>query len=453
MIAPAPICFEPDASTGNSDHFRRFLDDEAPEIVHEEPASEAPGVEVRKVMFRLRDDSEVFAVICRPKDNRKCPGILILHGGGGCAELEKAIAWAQRGYIAVAPDLPGIAEPEKLTRPKGRWQQMKYGEGRYVASPDASASILFDAVLAAMKSLYLLRSLDGVDPGRIGVVGISWGGYMTTMVCGLAGDLVRAGFSVFGCGFYELTSQWPTLLNLPEGERSRWIKHLDAGRRAPAIKAAYFIAGATNDFFYWPPAVQATLDAIPGAKNHLFSPNSNHEVALPGGTVFPDKPSVSFTPTAFQPFPTPEGNSANWMAMEVPFFDYFLRDIGEPLPVVTVERGADPLLARFRIASSGPNSNVVVYWAASGDEDWVNRKWSPVPAACTGPDCYEARLPAEAAAGALWFAVASDSRPVTVSGDLISTSAQAGIATRDADPQSPARMGVPSKKQQSVNPT
>ena len=41
---------------------------------------------------------------------------------------------------------------------------------------------------------------------------------------------------------------------MPDDERERWLRHLDAGRRAPNMKAAYFVAGATNDFFYWPRA-------------------------------------------------------------------------------------------------------------------------------------------------------------------------------------------------------
>jgi dienelactone hydrolase len=40
-------------------------------------------------------------VIATPKTAGKHPTILLLHGGG-YAEVEKAMAWAQRGYVAVA---------------------------------------------------------------------------------------------------------------------------------------------------------------------------------------------------------------------------------------------------------------------------------------------------------------------------------------------------------------
>ena len=129
------------------------------------PSAAAPpeNITVRRVVFRSRDESEIFAVIGRPKTPRKHPGMLVLHGGGGSAEVDKATAWAQRGYVAVAPDLPGIADPKKLIDTKGRCNALKYGEGRWVATPDARSSVIFDAVLAAMKALYLLRSQPDVD--------------------------------------------------------------------------------------------------------------------------------------------------------------------------------------------------------------------------------------------------------------------------------------------------
>ena len=404
-----------------ADPLRPYLDGRAPEILREVPATNAPpeNITVRRVVFRSRDNSEICAVIAAPRTPGRHPGMLVLHGGGGCAEADKAMAWAQRGYVAVAPDLPGIAEPKKLIDTKGRWNALKYGEGRWVANPDAGASVLFDAVLAAMKSLYLLRAQPDVDAARIGVVGISWGGYMTTMVCGLAGEQVRAGFAVFGCGFYELTAQLngpkSTLGGMPAEERERWLRQLDAGRRAPGIKAAFFLAGAANDFFYWPRAVQATLDAIPGEKNHLYAPNANHKVPLPGGTVFPNRPAVPFKPTPFQPFPTPGGSKANWLAMEVPFFDYHLKGVGQPLPKVGVRKAGDPLLARFRVEAPRPLAKVEVYWAKT-NPDVMKREWLALPAAKTGDEVYEAKLPAEAAD---WFAVVSDERPVTVSSDLV----------------------------------
>ena len=240
MIGLIALSLAAFANAQSADPLKPYLDGKPPQILREipSPAAAPAGVTVRRVVFRSRDDSEIFAVIARPSTAGKYPGMLVLHGGGGSAEIDKAISWAARGYVAVAPDLPGIAEPKKLTETKGKWSALKYGEGRWQATPDGSASIIFDAILSAMNALYLLRAQPDVDTARIGVVGISWGGYMTTMVAGLAGDQLRAAFAVYGCGFYELTSQQTsTMSKMSAEERERWLHDLDAGRRAPGIGA------------------------------------------------------------------------------------------------------------------------------------------------------------------------------------------------------------------------
>ena len=56
--------------------------------------------------------------------------MLVLHGGGGHAEEAKAIGWAGRGYVALAPDLPGIGSPDKL-QSLGPFRREKYGAGHY----------------------------------------------------------------------------------------------------------------------------------------------------------------------------------------------------------------------------------------------------------------------------------------------------------------------------------
>lgn len=428
--APAP-------ATSSGDPLLPWLDGKPPEILREVTNAIAPppGVVLKQLVFRSRDDSEIYAVIASPRAPGKYPGILVLHGGGGSAEVDKAMAWAGRGYVAVAPDLPGIAEPKKLTVTKGWFSSLKYGENRWTANPDAGKSVIFDAVLSAMKALYLLRAQPNVDTTNIGVVGISWGGYMATMVCGLAGDQVKAGMALYGCGFFDLGSQSSltspkvspnSLAGISPEERERWVQCLDAGRRAPGMKAAYFLAAASNDFFGWPRSAQATLDAIPGEKNHLMAPNSNHRLPVPGGTAqasnTPTKAGGrTFTPTAFQPLPTPIGQKGNWIGMEIPYFDYYLKGVGQPFPKVSVEASPDPMKARFRVNSPCPIRKPEIYWAGASPagvspDDMRKFLWSAVPAVTKGDGIYEAKLPPGAAE---WFALVSDDRPVTVSSDMV----------------------------------
>lgn len=396
------------------DPFAKYLDSKSPEIIKLINQKDSIGVIIQEITFKLKDSTEIYAVIASPKSKGKYPGMLVLHGGGGQAEKDKAISWAQRGYVAVAPDLPGIAEPKKLTFTKGRWNKLAYGAERYVGNPDVSASVIFDAVLSAMKALYLLRSQPNIDKEHIGVVGISWGGYMTTMVCGLAGKQVKAGFSVFGCGFYEQTSQYNALQKMPVKEREQWLQYLDAGKRAKNIKAAFFIAGATNDFFFYPKAVQKTLDSIKSKKNHVYAPNVSHKIPLPGGSFEDSLKLEKFIPTAFQPYPTPKGNKANWLAMEVPFMEYYLKNKGFPFPVVKVSKIKNSKTLAIFIKSSTPITNVVVYWSNQCSEV-KTCEWKLLQTIQIEHNKYQVELPSGAKQ---WFVIATDSRPVSVSSDL-----------------------------------
>lgn len=396
-----------------SDPFQQYLTGKPPNIVRIVGEETNGSVQLKRVVFYSRtvptkpkpQRSEVFALIARPSAPGRYPGLLILHGGRGAAEQAKAIAWAARGYIVVAPDLPGIAEPASIPYSSGPWK----GDytGRYIsATPDVTASPIFDGVLAAVQALYLLRAQPDVISDRVGVVGISWGGYAATMVCGLGGDAVRAAFSVYGSGFYDRGSGWQERLSkLSTAERAAWLKYLDAGRRTPGITANYFVAAATNDSYYWPPAVMATLEKIRSPKNHLFAANAVHSAPVPGGT----RPPTEVSP--------------NWLDMEVDYFAFHLKGEGQPFPSITVENsgpaGSKGTRLRFRVKGVVPLKGAAVFYSAT-DQSWPQRTWISARAVPLGGGFYEAVIPAAAAArGADWFASASDTRPVTVSSNIV----------------------------------
>ncbi len=399
------------------DPFAPFLG-KAPPIVRELGTEESDGVMVRRVVFYSRTaqtpngvkDSQIFAAIARPKAAGKYPGLLVLHGGGGSAEIGRARAWAARGYIVIAPDLPGVAnaspKEDKVPLSSGAWKG-PYGADRFVAPVENST--IFDGVLSALQSLYLLRAQPDVDTSRIGVTGISWGGYTATMVAGLAGRDVHAVFSVYGSGFYDRGSTFQKASELggmkPE-DAAQWLRWLDAGRRAPHLSAAYFVASAANDNWFYPSAVMATLNAVSGPRDHLFAPNASHAIPLPGGT----KQGSNSVPSA--------SDGPGWLAMENAFFDWHLKNQGAPLLVVTLgksEKTEAATRVRFRVRSAAPVQSAQVFYSLS-DAPWPKRKWLPIPALWLGEGRYQALIPLQS--GADWFALVSDTRPVTVASDL-----------------------------------
>lgn len=394
-----------------NDPFCAYLTGIAPKIV-KDLGEDIDSIKVRKVVFYSRDvelngqnvATNIFAVIARPLQPGNYPGILVLHGGGGTAEIDKARRWAAKGYIAVAIDIPGIVPPDKVPNSSGVFKTYKYGERRFPVSPGITGSTIFDAALASLQGFYLLQSQPDVIKERLGITGVSWGGYMTTMVSGLLCDDIQAAFSTYGSGFYDEGSAFLKELNkMPLTERDAWLKYLDAGRRSKNISAPYFVAAATNDIYFYPPAVLATLHAINSPVNHLFAPNVSHAAPVPGGNLTNDRVS--------------------WMQMELPYFEYYLKDKGLPLPKVSINKilGApehDNYMVKFFVDSKTPITDANIYYSMANPL-WPKRNWVKVKAVALKNGWYEAPLPASVVGkGTMCFASVSDARPVTVSSDL-----------------------------------
>jgi len=379
----------------SGDPFAQYLDGKAPVIT--KVLSDSGGI--KRLLFHSRDvqgiPTLIHAAVIRPAEPGNYPGLLVLHGGGGAAEIERGIKWAKQGYIVVTLDLPGIADGKKLKLSSGYWKELAYGSKRFT---NIDNSTIFDAVLAALQGLYLLRNEPGVT--SIGVTGVSWGGYMTTMLSGLAPSYINASFSSYGSGYYDSGSTFiKDLDTMRAEERAAWLQYLDAGRRTKNIAAPFFIAAASNDNWFYPPAVQATLQGSDAPVNHFFAANANHAAPVPGGNSVKERTGT--------------------MDMELAYFNYYLKGEGAPLPVISSE-GTSNTNVQFYVESETDIKNVTVHY--STDSTWTKRKWIAAQAnpVKDKPGWYEATLPESAKAkGSWWFASASDARPLTVSGKMI----------------------------------
>jgi cephalosporin-C deacetylase-like acetyl esterase len=97
-------------------------------------------------------------------------------------------------------------------------------ENRFVVKPDITSSTIFSTVLSSVQGLYLLCSQPDVLKDKVGIVGISWGGYLTTIVSGLANQFIKASFSVYGSGFYDDGSVFLKQLNIMDPfDRALWF--------------------------------------------------------------------------------------------------------------------------------------------------------------------------------------------------------------------------------------
>lgn len=400
------------SAQGKGDPFAPYLTGSSPTVIRTVAERTIRNVRVKEIVFLSRKEpatsggqrSEIYAIVASPIGGGRYPGLLLLHGGRGHAEVERAVSWAGKGYLVVAPDLPGIADPEKAPNSVGAWKT-KMPKDYITAEPSVTSSPIFDAVLAGVQSLYLLRSQPNVVKEKTGVTGYAWGGYVATMVSGIARDDVAAVFSTFGAGFYDAGSFWAEQLDaLPIRERDAWLRFLDAGRRAPLIRANYFLAASTNHPYFWVPSLQATVQAVRGPKNQVFAPNASTLIPLAGGT-----------PTSDNPF-------SSWTEMEKSFFAFNLKGLGSPFPSVTIRKEIvfeeDVVRPRFEI--NGDASSVQAYYSLKNSPS-TERVWRKAIISKIEKQVYEAIIPIGAAQeGADWFALASSRHPATVS-SLIET--------------------------------
>jgi len=388
---------EGERSPINGNIFSPYLKGITPKIVNDLGTQTVGGVQIHKVVFRSMtvggETQDVYAIIARPPGDGPFPAVLWLHGGYGCADANTVVRYAKAGYVALSPDLPGIADPKNCPNSVGPWATRFAKLGKR-GMPDPTADETFDAEVAALQAFDLLAAQPGVQKDRIGVAGISMGGYSTTMITGLLGKRVRAAYSKFGCGFYDRGSEWsPMLKDLSDAQREAWLHHFDAGRRAAGIQAPYFIAAAASDRFFWPPAVNSTLTAIPGARNQAFAP-SNH--SLNG---------------------IPEADN-----LDLLYLAYWLKGEGKPFPQVTVVScenlpdGAKKI--SFSVQSALPIVTATAFVTAGG-ESWVKSAWEPLAAQPAGDQKFQVTIPADKITKTgSWYVNVSDARPATA-GSLV----------------------------------
>lgn len=447
------------------------------------------NVRIRHVTFKsvpvykdgkYHDDTVVYAMMAMPADaapGKKLPGLLILHGGGQFAQWAPmhwmVQQWAAAGYVVVTCDLPGIASPAFADAGSGTWRSVPYGSTpNFTVTPDIKASWLHTAEATALKAFALLKTQPEVEPSKIGIVGVSWGGYSTIMLCGLLGDRVAAGFSTYGSGFYDEDSAFKLFINPatsgfmfnndPAGfERwknqgiSQWLTYLDAGRRAGGIKSHFYLAASANDHFFRPPAVVKTLQAITNAVslNFQFSPNSqpdskdtnpahdigyyciksSHNILTPGGNLVP--PTFSRT------------LMGRGLPMESVYFDYLLKGVGAPLSTIKLSApfkadAHNDLRVKFTVtAAPGVALQMpkLYYSFHTATDNWEKRNWIELEAATkdSGVDRnahnYSATIPAGIVKKNVdWYVLVSDTRgqgqwATTVSTIIYNTAT--GIAT------------------------
>jgi len=208
--------------------------------------------------------TRVFAYLGRPTNSvpARRPAMVLVHGGGGKAFKDWAEHWAKRGYVALAMDLAGNGPNGRL--PDGGPDQSDAVKFRNFTEADAHDMWTYHAVAAVVRGHSLLRSLPGVDKDRIGITGISWGGYLTCIVAGID-PRFKVAVSVYGCGFLGDNSAWKdtTLAAMTPEARELWLSLFDPSQYVSGVRFPILFVNGTTDFAYPMDSYQKTYRLVP----------------------------------------------------------------------------------------------------------------------------------------------------------------------------------------------
>jgi dienelactone hydrolase len=319
--------------------------------------------------------TKVFAYLARPDGDGPFPAMVLVHGGGGTAFKEWAELWAKRGYVALAMDLAGRG-PDRNRLPDGGPDQ----DDRAKFHADTLRDFwTYHAVAAVVRGVSLLRTFPEVDRGRVGITGISWGGYLTCIVAGLD-DRLKVAVPVYGCGFIHENSTWlPTFEKMTPDRRRLWVENFEPSRYlAQAAMPVLFVNG-TNDFAYPLDSYQKSYRLV---KDRALCVTVN----------------------------MPHGHPQGWAPREIGIFvDQHLVG-GDPLAQLTdLRREGAAVTATVRCKV--PVSAAALHFTTDTGP-WKERRWQSRPASCEG-SVVRAGLPPDRPL--VYFLTVTDRRGATVS--------------------------------------
>ena len=310
----------------------------------------------------------------------KRPAIVLVHGGDGYAFKDWVQLWASRGYHAIAMDLGGNGSDNQRLA-KGGPSQNATEKFTSITQPQDQQWV-YHAVANVMAAHSLIRSLPDVDTTRTAMAGVSWGGFLTSIVAGLDPRLSAASIS-YGCGYLAepggLFDQNFGLLT--DQQRSQWIARYDPSNYLPlATTPVLWLAGATDQYF-----TPVSL----GKSSGLVAENSQYSL----------RPYFRHS----------QNDGANAPEIEI-FFNQILFG-GAPLATLSAEYLGFGVVTAKVLAKTRIN-NASLSYTTDKTLPYELRKWVTLPAKVDGTSITAPAPPADAT---IWFLNAVDERNTIVS--------------------------------------
>lgn len=211
-----------------------------------------PGCLMKKVLFQSRENYTVSASLIYPEQKaEKYPAILFVCGHSDNGRMHDAYQTAARqlaarGFVVLSIDPVGQGERHQiLDMPFSCFQHNTVGKQLLLTGDWFGNWRTFDGI----RGIDLLLSLPEVDASRVGILGTSGGGTMTTLISAVDD---RLAFSAPSC---YITSWYRNVANELPADTEQMVPHaIEQGMEMVDLLVAgmprpYLILSEKNDFF------------------------------------------------------------------------------------------------------------------------------------------------------------------------------------------------------------
>ena len=245
-----------------------------------------PESEFRHVRAFLKFDdwmdrpSKVYVEALLP-DGENLPGMIHCPGGGQTIAYWDLRFWADRGYASASYDWQ---LGEVGGRPEEKTSVFAPEVGvQYLKHDGLENCVMPVAIHAGRLTLSWLSDFASVKPDRLGVGGISWGGYMTWLIAAYD-KRVQATMPVYGSGVFGRNGE-ARRYNNPTAVSEIWEAHWDPQVLWDKQHAPACYLSATDDFFGNLEEADALLQKLQVPYRSSYLPNCDHSLGPTEGAL------------------------------------------------------------------------------------------------------------------------------------------------------------------------
>jgi len=239
------------------------------------PFIEAPAYGTRGIRALFYDalpyknnPTRTFAYYGCPavEPGKKVPAMVLVHGGGGSAFIAWVELWVRRGYAAISMDTCGCINGGIPTKHSSHDMGGPPGWGGFEQMGEAlHDQWTYHAVADVILAHSLIRSFKEVDAARIGLTGISWGGYLACLAASVD-HRFRFAAPVYGCGFLEDSVLLEDAIKATSlSSASDWLAQWDPSHYLQRVTMPMLWLTGTNDFAFSLRALQKSYRLPAGA--------------------------------------------------------------------------------------------------------------------------------------------------------------------------------------------